>query len=169
MSRKHSALEHLKTDAFASQYSLLSNARAVHRALQRSSAVEHVRLALCRGEITEDTIRDFCAELLHRLDYGTRHPHEVALAALAVALESRSTAFAEEFDMDLARLELAEIPMAIRVARESCTVRLKLPANKTKMFTFPDGEPRPTDWQTRSSPPPVRVGEAIGRFELETF
>jgi hypothetical protein len=169
MNRKHSALENLRTDEFAARYSLLSSPRAVHRALQRSKAVEHVRLALCRGEITEDAIRDFTAELLRRLDYGRRHPHEFALAALAVALESRSTPFAEELVMDLARLELAEIPMAIRVARESCNERLNLPANKTKVFTLPDGEPRPTHWQTGSSPPPVRVGEAIGRFELETL
>jgi hypothetical protein len=47
-------------------------------------------------------------------------------------LENRPTAFSEEFVMDLARLELAELPIAIRVAREACKEHQKLARNRSK-------------------------------------
>lgn len=132
----HAVLDNLKTDAFALRFSFISNPLAVHRALQRSAHVESVRLALGSGEISEETLRTFCANVLRELEHGKRLPHELAIAAIAVALETRPTSFAEEYVLDLARLDLAELPIAIRVARKACRERMTLPGNKTKAFTL---------------------------------
>jgi hypothetical protein len=165
----HRVLGSLKTDEFAMGFSFISNPSAVHRALQRSKDVENLRLALRTGEITEETLRAFCASLLKDLEHGQRHHHEMAFAAIAVALETRPTPFAEEYVLDLARLELAELPIAIRVARKACQERLKLPGNKTKVFTLPhDDIGPPDDWQTVAKCRQVIVGHSEHRFELET-
>ncbi len=162
----HRVLESLKTDEFALRFSFISNPRAVHRAMQRSGDVEHLRLALRSGEVTEDTLRAFSADLLREMEYGKRFPHELALAAIGVALETWATAFAEEFILDLARLELAELPVAIRVAREACRERLRLPGNKTRVFVFAEDEGLPTEWQTAPESRKVMVGQSEVCFEL---
>jgi hypothetical protein len=165
----HRALENLSSDAFALRYSFISNPIAVYRALQRSVDVENVRRALQSGEITEDTLRGFCASVLTDLEPGKRLPQELALAAIAVALESRATAFAEEYVLDLARLDRAEFPTAIRVARQVSRERMALPANRTKDFTLgeetlvsPAG-----DWCPAPTPREVAVGQSEQHFELE--
>ena len=134
----HHSLLDLTDDNFLIDYSLISNSRALHRALRTSKQVEHLRIALGQGELTEKSLRDFVATLLRDLEYGKKFPHDIALAAMAVALETRPTAFAEEFVLDLARLDLAEFPMATRVAKWASfigcvatfqTVRLLRPAS----------------------------------------
>ena len=57
---------------------------------------------------------------------GTQFPHEPALAAIAVAIESRQTKFADDFLLDLARLnKIAEMDLAPRVAAICLQERLK--------------------------------------------
>lgn len=161
----HRALESLKTDNFALRFSFISNPSAVHRALQRSEDVENLRLALRNGEITEETLRAFSGNVLRELEHGKRLHHELALAAIAVALEIRPTPFAEEYVLDLARLELAELPIAIRVARKACQERLKLTGNTTKVFISANEEG--ADWQRAPDPRQVMVGQSDQCFELE--
>lgn len=163
----HRVLEKLKSDEFVMKFSFISNPRAVHGALQRSEEVRDLRSALRSGEITDETLRSFTAELLSHLEEGRLFEHELALAAIAVALETRSTAFAEEYVLDLARLELAELPAAIRVAREACRERLKLPGNTTKVVTLSDEEVVPGDWQVAGEDRRVAVGQSEENFELE--
>lgn len=163
----HSVLENLKTDAFTLKFSFISNPIAVHRALQRSVDVENIRLALGSGEITEATLRAFCASVLSELEPGKRLPQELAIAAIAVALETRATSFAEEYVLDLARLDLAELPIAIRVARQACRERMTLPANRTKVFTLDNEETSAGDWRPAPNPREVSVGQSEQRFELE--
>jgi hypothetical protein len=66
---------------------------------------------------------------------GQHFEHEIAIAAMAVALEKRSTAFAEEFLVDLAKLRLAEMPLCIRVARECVKHRMAMTQNICKTFS----------------------------------
>ena len=84
-------LENLKTGEFALRFSFISDPRAVHRALRRSKDVEKLRSALRAGEVTEEALRVFSAALLGDFECGKRFPHELALAATAVALETRPT------------------------------------------------------------------------------
>ncbi len=163
----HKVLETLKTDEFAVRFSYISNPRAIHRALQRSEEVETLQLALRNGEITEEAIRGFSTALLRDLEYGQRFPNELAIAAIAVALESRPTSFAEEFVMDLARLELPELPIAIRVARGACQELLQLPGNKTKVFRIAEEEELTADWQWAPEARQVVVSQSEVSFELE--
>ena len=115
----HPKLNVVTSDEFAVKLAFLSNARALHRRLQRSKEVEDIRKALSSGELTDDSIRRFVATLLRTLQPGQLFSHDLALAVIAVVLETRATAFAEEFLLELAGLEMAELPMAIRVARAS--------------------------------------------------
>ncbi|MEQ8790359.1 MAG: hypothetical protein RIC55_28955 [Pirellulaceae bacterium] len=160
-------MDTLVSDEFALRFAFVSNPRAVHRALQRSEEVGRLRSAISQGEVTECSIRTFIAELLRALEYGTRFPNEYALAALAVALETRLTPFAEEFVTDLARLDLAETPIAIRVARETVRRRLRLPINKTKQFTLSNGDRGAGDWREARVVRRVAVGQVVGDFLVE--
>ncbi len=112
-------------------------------------------------------VRKGSAALLGNFECGKRFPYELALAAIPVALATRPTPFAEEFVLDLARLELAELPIAIRVAREACQERLAVSASKTKMFTLVGEEAVPTEWRRAGESRQVMVGQSIERFELE--
>ena len=163
----HSVLENLRSDRFAIEFSFISNPRALHRALQRSEDVEELRNALGSGVISEETIRVFSADLLKEFQQGKRLPNELALAAFAVAFEARLTPFAEEFVMDLAKLKLAELPIAIRVARHACQERLKLSDNKTKLFRISGEDTVPKDWQEAPEPQKVNIGQSSERFLLE--
>lgn len=162
----HAVLETLKSDDFALRFAFISNARAVHRALQRNKHVQNIKDALRRGEITERAIQRFSTELIRELRHGELFPHELALAAIAVALEMRATSFAEEFVLDLARLEIAELPTAIRVARESAQIQSVMAGNKSKVFSMDGAEDLPIEWCKAPEPPEVRVAQSDKCFEF---
>jgi hypothetical protein len=161
----HAVLENLKHVDFASRYGVVSNPRALHWALSRSSEVRDVRAALNSGAITEVSIQRFAAELLGKLTYGELFPFDIALATLAVVLEIRAGSFAEEFIFDLARLELAELPMSIRVARQSAHRQLAIAGNKSRTI-IPAVIADPVDWKPAPKPQRVLVGQSTNQVEL---
>jgi len=128
-------LEQLKSEGFASEAAFLSTATALRSYLARTNEVVSLRKALERGAITDEALRQFVALLMRDLRPDERFPHELALSALAVALETRSTGLAEEFLNDLARLRLAEMSICIRVARECVHNRVSLATSKCKVFS----------------------------------
>lgn len=110
-------LDALLSDEFPLSLGVSTTAAGLRRALQRSSFVKELRESLTRGEVTEAGIRRFLARLMREFRPGVQFFHEPALAAIAVVLEHRSTAFAEEYLLDLARLKhIAEMDLAPRVA-----------------------------------------------------
>ncbi len=123
----------------------------MRRLLRRTSEVAAVRQALREGAITEDTIRGFVSILVQDLRIGQQLPHELALAALAVALETRPTDFVEEYLYDLSRLRLAELSMCIRVARECLKYRTAVAQNKTRNFSLVEA-PEKIPFSLESSP-----------------
>ena len=127
-------LEQLTSDDFAVSAGSLSMPSSLRRFLQRTPEVAAVKEALKQEAITERTLRQFVSSLLQDLRRGERFPHELAIAALAVVLETRPTDFADEFLHDLARLELAEMSLCVRVARECLRYRSGLTRNMTKHF-----------------------------------
>ncbi|MFO7905163.1 MAG: hypothetical protein ACQESR_24435 [Planctomycetota bacterium] len=163
----HRVLEKLKTDEFALKFSFISNVNAIHRSLQRSEDVNNVRLALETGEISEEALRAFSSSLFRELEPGQRHHHELALAAVVVVLERRPTSFAEEYILDLARLDLAELPIAIRVARKASQERLKMPANRSKVFSLDRDVRLSDDWRPACRSREVVVGQSEYQFDLE--
>jgi len=110
-------LEALKSTEFLLSLGTSATASGLRRCLQRSPFVQAVRESLLKGEITEEGIRRFVGCLEREFQPGIQFFHEPALAALAVALEGRRTAFAEGYLYDLARLnKIAEMDLAPRVA-----------------------------------------------------
>ena len=127
-------LERLKSDEFAAEALFVSTASALRRFLAGRDEVAAIREGLRQGAIGDDTIRSFVSVLMRDLRYGERFPHELPLAALAVALELRSTDFADEFLHDLSALRLSEMSICIRVARECVRQRMLITQNVAKHF-----------------------------------
>jgi hypothetical protein len=127
--------EDLTSDEFILSAGLVSTPEALRRFLLRSHAIHGIRESLRQGLITDETIREFISSLMKEFSVGRRFAHEMALAALAVALERRPTNYAEEFLSDLAKLRLAEMPLCIRVARECLKHRATVARNAHKDFS----------------------------------
>lgn len=113
------ALTALSDADFLATIGSLPNPAAVRRYLARSAPVAEIQNELCSGRLTEEAVREAVTAMMRDLRPGERFVHEPAVAAICVALETSSAWFAEEYTNDLASLELAEMPTAIRVARLS--------------------------------------------------
>ncbi len=166
-------LDQLTSDEFALSVGLLPTPSSLRRLLNRTKEVAEIRESLKQEAITDDTLRRFVSSLLQDFRRGERFVHELALAALAVAVERRPTDFAEEYLHDLARLQLGEISMAIRVARECLKHRIRVAETSSKRFRMPDGEQLGSSHsasRSRSNYPPAlsdRLAETSGEFVLE--
>jgi hypothetical protein len=137
-------LEQLKSEEFAVSAAFLSTPASLRRFLARSGEVAAIRQALREGAIAEDSIRQFVSSLLQDFRRGERFQHELAVSALAVALEARATGFAEEFLRDLSRLRLAEMSLCSLVASECLKDRVSLAQNTAKVFELnPHGDNGP--------------------------
>jgi hypothetical protein len=143
----HPALEALKSDDFLVRLGVTSNARAIHRALERSAEVDLVRLAMYQGQIDEDSLRDFTARLLQTFQPGVLFPYDLSLAALAVVLESRPTRLAEELLSELARVDRPELPLAIRVGQECLRVQSRFAGNISRIFNLVPATLMPSNWE----------------------
>jgi len=129
------ALEALISREFTDSLGACPTPQGLWRCLQRSKHVKDVRDSLARGEITEEGLRRFVDSLQLDFRRGTQFVHEHVLAAIAVALESRRTRFAEDFLLDLARLKkISELDMAPRVAGLCLSEQMKLPRATKKRF-----------------------------------
>jgi hypothetical protein len=105
---------------------------AMRYALSVSPLVREVKKAVRHGQITEEEIRGFTVELTSQFQQGQRLPGDFALAALCVAVEDLPADFAEELLYKLARLNLAELGLSSRVARECLKHRVSLPKNEVR-------------------------------------
>ncbi len=130
-------LEALTSEELALSVGFLSTSEALRRFLATTREVAAVRQAFEEGAIIEETVRRFVSDLLADFRRGERFPHEVALAALAVALQRRPTDFSEEFLRDLSQLKLAEMSTCIRVAHECRKRRVSLACAVSKDFNLP--------------------------------
>ena len=111
-------MEHLKSEDFAVEVGFLLPSPALRCRLLATKEVAEVIAALVGGTLTEETIRSFVSPLMKDLRPGHIFPHDLALAALAVVLETQTTEFAQEYLHDLAGLELAEMSTSIRIAKQ---------------------------------------------------
>jgi hypothetical protein len=119
-------LERLKSEDFALTVGFLVPSPALGGKLRATREVQEVIAALAEGRLTDEEVRAFVSMLLADLRQGERFAHDLALAALAVALEGRTTALAQEYLQELADLERAEMSTSIRVARECLRQRVCL-------------------------------------------
>src|SRR5260370_8200009 len=107
----------LRTSEFAESLGFVLPPAAMRIALHRSPTVRQIATAVRRGEIAEQAIRSFVNSLASEYREEKALPGDLALAALAVALEQVPTDYAEEFLCDLTRLLLPSHLTCIPVAR----------------------------------------------------
>ena len=125
-------LDHLLSDSFAVSIGIPTSPKGLRRALNKSKDVNRLRRDIESGIIGEDDIRTFVSRLMADFNRGVRFPHELAIAALSVALENRKTSFVEEFFLDLARLNITEMILAPGVARDCLRYWYSLPRTRVK-------------------------------------
>lgn len=130
-------LDRLTDDEFHLSLGFMHTPAAIRRALLRSPDVKRLAAAIRYGLIHEDVIGRFVGSVTGPFEKGRRLPDDLALAALAVVLERRPTAFAEEFLHDLSRLDLTEMRLSIGVARECLANRYSLPKHQARSDVFP--------------------------------
>ena len=162
-------LDQLRQDSFVESVGFLLPPAPLRRALQRIPVVQLVHSAVRRGQITERMVREFSASLAAEYQPGKLLPGDLAMAALAVAMESSQQDFAEEYLCDLARLQLTELPNAIRVARECLKARCTLPKTQIRIFDYPGPIPVPTQREPvaeQTSPRMMRRQRSIRYTEV---
>jgi hypothetical protein len=124
----------LTSDEFAASAIGWSTPETFRHFLMQSEEVRDTRKALRQEAVTEDTIREWVSSWMKDFRPGQHFPHETAIAAMAIVLETWATDFAEEFLLDLASLKLAEMPLCIRVARQCLKRRTMMARNKARDF-----------------------------------
>jgi len=149
-----SPLEQLASERLQLMTACLSTASALRDGLARTTEVLAVREAMEAGTLTEEMVRAFVSSLMGDLKKDESFAHDGELSALAVVLEPLDLPLAEEFLQSLARLQLAEMGMSIRVARECLKHRLHQP-NRAK-------EPVPAKASRSPVAPSQGDGEAGG-------
>jgi hypothetical protein len=132
-------LSHLSTDPFNDEIGFVLPPVPMRRVLQRSPAVRALEAALRYGLIAETELRGFVSELMRAFRPGEVFQHDVALAALAVAMEHWHNRFAEEYLLDLARVQRSEFRCSFRVARECLKARYAFPRTEVRTARYPQG------------------------------
>lgn len=112
---------------------------AFQSVLRRSQVVRKITNAIRHGEITDQMLRSFVSELTGELVKGEALRGDIALAALAVSVETMQTPFAEEYLTTLAKLRVPEMSTSVRVARECLKRRASLPRNQVRVVLYSGG------------------------------
>ena len=99
--------------------------------------------ALRYGQITGKDVHEFVDHLLSEFRPGELFRYDITLAALAVAMEHWSNSFAEDYLIDLARIQRPEFRASFRIARESLKARYAFPRTQVKTSRYPQGEDAP--------------------------
>jgi len=90
--------------------------KLLRKRLRTNDRVREVQRALNSGEVVDGEVGEFVSSLVKQFRPGTRFEFDLPLAGLAVALETRGTNFAGDYLANLAKLRLAELPWAPRLA-----------------------------------------------------
>lgn len=123
-----SVLNDLDSEGLADLGATIGGAEALRLVLSQRPEVSAVRRALAEGALAFPDVRDFVSTLLMDLRRGERFPHDVALAALAVALEDHPGDHAAAYLEDLARTRIAELRASPIVAAACLRERRVVPA-----------------------------------------
>jgi hypothetical protein len=156
---RNTLLDRLGSNEFNDCIGFVLPASPLRRILQRSSEVRRLAIALRYGEITENDVRKFTAQLLKEFRSGEVFRHDIALGALAVAMEHWEHNFAEEYLIDLARLQRPEFRASFRVARECLKARYEFPKTEIRTSCYPDSGTASADHR----PDPIRAMHRVGK------
>jgi hypothetical protein len=128
------SLEKLLSTQFDDAVGVILPTRALR--LQLQPLVKEVEKAIRWKEIDEPQFREFVGQLAESAIASEPKPADLALAALAVAVERIPFEFTEEFLCDLASLRLPQLSISARMARECLTEYYQLPSNEFRAFRF---------------------------------
>ncbi len=131
-------LDKIKSAKFLTSFGFELPTKAMRMVLLRTEEYTAINEALSQGELTDTSIREFVNELLREFRIGERFQYNVTLALLAVCLERRKTAFAEEYLRDLAVLSLSELSLSTRLAKECLKERKRLAENNFSDYVASD-------------------------------
>lgn len=145
----------------------ISTADGLRRFLAHQADVIEVRRGMSSGAITEDDVHRFVRELLSDFRTGRTFSGDLALSALAVALETFPASFAEHFLTDLSGVRAAELPLAPRIS----TLALRERRNLLPALTIREIEisaPVPERWgpPVEWSPICVAAGLIDRRYQV---
>ena len=129
---RKNALHNLTSAEFVASLGATSSPVGLRRALQKNETVQVLKTAIWQGEVSEKAMQAFAEMLTAKFKPGKYFTYETALAAIAVAIESRKTDFTEHYLLDLARIDIEEMPMAPRVAQLCYKHWQTLPRTKEK-------------------------------------
>jgi hypothetical protein len=136
-------LERLLTLVDDLPLSCISTAEGLRSYLSRHVEVARLREALKAGAVTFADLEAFMLALIAQFVPGTRNANDVVIAAVVVGIEPLPAAALQDFLEDLARVRIAEMPMAPRVARLSLRERAQGFAQlTTREFTISDLVPQ---------------------------
>ena len=130
----HTNLEYLKSEEFLIAIGFIPPPKALRILLSKTKACSAIKDSYRQGEITSDDIRDFVSQCMRDYKTGKTFPHQIALATIAVALESSYDSFSEEFLCDLSKLSLSELSISISVATICLSKRCNFISTKAKTF-----------------------------------
>src|SRR5262245_37296775 len=105
-------LSRLATDEFADTVGFFLPPGPFRHVLQQSLDVRRLAAALRYRQVTVEDIRGYVGHLLKEFRQDEIFRYDIALAALAVAMEHWSNSFAEEYLLDLARIQRHEFPVS---------------------------------------------------------
>lgn len=132
-------LDQLLADSFAESIGFTPPPRALRLLLHRTPEVNAIKESRANRELSDEVVRSFVARLLAHLTPGDRLPHELALAALAVALENEGGALASHYISDLSSLNIPEIAVAIHVARQCLSLATLRADTQTRIVDLGQG------------------------------
>jgi hypothetical protein len=121
----------LDSEEIAQVVFTVASPKAVCSILRAHSHVKAARRHLENAYEARRDIEEFVRERLVDLKSKTYFPHEPALCALAVALETLPMPAAEDFLSELAALRIAEMPLSPRIAALCLKRRRELFASNT--------------------------------------
>lgn len=130
------ALDRLAAPHWATNFVLFGSARAQRAMLLDDPTVLALRQELLDGVLTEATLRRFVANSVRTIVRGMQCERDVALAGIAVAIESLRTPYAEAYLKHLAELRVRELPTSTLVAGECLHARRRQGSLEVTVLTF---------------------------------
>jgi hypothetical protein len=134
-------LRNISSYEFVRSVGLVLSGKLVRRVLQRHEEVQTLARALDIGTVTTQNVEDFVRNEVGLIQRGVPLESDLAIAALAVALESSPSVFARRFITDLASLNIMEMRVSISVARECLRAMERYAATFAKDFRGTDLPP----------------------------
>ena len=128
----HPALEAIRSDDFFVRYGYVAGTTALRRLLYSAGDVIRLKTALRQREIADEELSRFVSVILDSWRPAEHFGFDLSLAALAVAVELRSTPFVNEFLEDLAKIKRVEFHRSATIAKATLLHRQELvPALKS--------------------------------------